>query len=98
MTDLAACTPFIPRQQFLLDALSLKQAVVGMVDGLHSFAAHVEWLAFMMFAAVGGGVGGFAGGEAGLQQFIQEGEIKFKDPNEKGSLPFLWCLLELFLV
>ncbi|DBA99997.1 TPA: hypothetical protein ACH3X1_013864 [Trebouxia sp. C0004] len=35
-----------------------------------------------------GVVGGFAGGEAGLQQFIQEGEIKFKDPNEKGSGSF----------
>ncbi len=43
----------------------------------------------MMYAVVGGVVGGFAGGEAGLQQFIQEGEIKFKDPNEKGSLPSL---------
>lgn len=26
--------------------------------------------------------GGFAGGEAGLQQFIEGGEIKFKDPND----------------
>ncbi|KAL3143055.1 hypothetical protein ABBQ38_003330 [Trebouxia sp. C0009 RCD-2024] len=36
----------------------------------------------------GGVTGGFAGGEAGLQQFVQEGEIKFKDPNATGSNNF----------
>ncbi len=42
MTDLAAGTPFILRGRFLLDALSLEQAVVGIFYGLHSSAAHVE--------------------------------------------------------
>jgi len=52
----------------------------------------------MMFAAAGGVVGGFAGGEAGLQQFIQEGEIKFKDPNEKGLLPLCDVCWKFLLV
>lgn len=30
--------------------------------------------------------GGFAGGEAGLQQFLEEGEVKFKDPNAAGMV------------
>jgi len=97
MTDLVTCKLSIPRERFLLEALSLKPEVLGMFDGSLFTAAHVEWSALMMFAAAGGVVGGFAGGEAGLQQFIQEGEIKFKDPNEKGSLPSLWCLLEVFV-
>ena len=29
--------------------------------------------------------GGFAGGEAGLQQFLEGGEIKFRDPNDKSK-------------
>ena len=29
--------------------------------------------------------GGFAGGEAGLQQFLEGGEIKFKDPNDSSK-------------
>lgn len=33
--------------------------------------------------------GGFAGGEAGLQQFLEEGEVKFKDPNEGKPSPQL---------
>ena len=34
----------------------------------------------------GGVTGGFAGGEAGLQQFLEEGEFKFKDPNAAGMV------------
>ena len=33
----------------------------------------------------GGVTGGFAGGEAGLQQFLTEGEVKFRDPNDQGA-------------
>ena len=33
---------------------------------------------------IGGVTGGFAGGEAGLQQFLEDGEVKFRDPNETG--------------
>lgn len=35
-----------------------------------------------------GVTGGFAGGEAGLQQFLEDGEVKFRDPNETGSRNF----------
>lgn len=31
--------------------------------------------------------GGFAGGEAGLQSFLQDGEIKFKDPDDNSEQP-----------
>lgn len=30
--------------------------------------------------------GGFAGGEAGLQQFLEEGELKFKDADSAGKI------------
>ena len=55
----------------------------------HFAAARDDRSALTMFAAVGGVVGGIAGSEAELQQFVHEGAIKFKDPNEKGSLPSL---------
>ena len=55
----------------------------------HFAAARDDQSALTMFAAVGGVVGGIAGSEAELQHFVHEGAIKFKDPNEKGSLPSL---------
>ena len=33
--------------------------------------------------------GGFAGGERGLQQFVEEGDIRFADPGVFVLLPFL---------
>ncbi len=40
----------------------------------------------ILWRHAGGVTGGFAGGEAGLQQFLEDGELKFKDPGAAGII------------